>query len=101
MVNNTNNLQLNFPIDNLTYDTPRVYETTTHLFNIPEILLIFAIFTFLAYWYIRVSKSPEEYKAWKNPNGREVNLYRLIRWIFWIYVVMVIILCGIQIVLAR
>lgn len=79
--------------------TNREIVTKTHAISGWEIILISAVFVFLAYWYIKVTKNREQYEAWTNPNGRVVNLYKSIRRIFWWYVVLVIILGITQILL--
>lgn len=76
----------------------RTYNITKHAVSGGEIFLIIAIFIFLAYWYIRVSKDKEYYTKWKNPNGREINLYKKVRLIFWLYTAIVVILSIIQII---
>lgn len=74
---------------------------TVHAISLPEVLIVAAGFIFLAYWYIKVSKDQEKYKHWINPNGHEVNLYKIIRWGLFIYTGVIMLLGIIQILLAR
>ena len=64
---------------------------TYHLISIPQIIMIFIIFVFLSYWYIRVNNNKEEYQHWMNPNNTEVDLYKIIRICFWAYTGIIII----------
>ena len=94
----------NEELDTLYQTDPSVFKQTevitqAHAINTGEIILISAVFIFLAYWYIRVTKNKEYYEAWTNPNGTTINLYKKIRWLFWIYVGIVIILGTLQILL--
>jgi len=89
---------------NLTNIDPSIFEsreviTQVHAINTGEIILISAVFIFLAYWYIRVTKNKEQYESWTNPNGTTLNLYKKVRGLFWIYVGIVIILGILQILL--
>ena len=91
----------NISWDNITIpqyrDMPIQYVTETrHGISMFEIVLVVAIFVFLAYWLVRVSKDKEQYTAWKNPNGTEINLYKKVRLFFWLYTAAVIILGLLQ-----
>ena len=94
------NETLNFTIPQYV-NNPRIYTYTTHLFDISDIVVIIAIFVFLAYWYIIVTKDKEKFRQWTNPRGHVINLYKIIRICFWAYVGVVIIFGGIQILLTR
>lgn len=92
-----------FSITNLTvpnkYD--KIYvESQQHLFGTADIILIGGMFIALAYLYVMVTKNREKYERWTNPRGKEVNLYKIVRRAFWIYVVMVIVLGTIEIIIA-
>ena len=78
-------------------DMPIQYVTETHhAISFGEIVFVAALFIFMAYWLIKVSRNKEYYEHWKNPNGREVNLYKKVRLLFWLYTAAVIILGLIQ-----
>lgn len=64
--------------------------------SLGEIYTIFIIFIFMCYWYIKVHKDVNYYQNWVNPRGRVVNLYKIIKYLFWTYVAMVMILGMIQ-----
>ena len=90
--------------DNITIpqyrDMPVQYVTEArHGISMFEIILVGALFIFLAYWLIRVSKNKEYYSKWKNPSGTEINLYKKVRIFFWLYTGAVIILGVLQIIL--
>jgi len=74
---------------------------TVHAISMPEVLIAAVGFIFLAYWYIKVSKDREHYEHWINPNGHEVNLYKIIRWGLFIYTGVIMVLGIIQILLVR
>jgi hypothetical protein len=78
---------------------PTEVVTQAHAINTGEIILISAVFIFLAYWYIRVTKNRVQYESWTNPNGTTINLYKKIRWLFWMYVGVVVVLGTLQILL--
>jgi hypothetical protein len=79
---------------------PQYIITQQHLFGATEIFFILGLFVLISYWYIRVTKNKAQFEKWVNPNGREVNLYKIIRRIFWAYVVTVIIFGALEILLA-
>jgi len=92
---------------NLTIDIPRYrddgiqYVTETHhAISFGEVAIVTMGFIFLAYWLIKVTRNKEYYMHWKNPNGREVNLYKVVRIMFYAYTATVIILGSAQIYLS-
>jgi len=96
-----NNSLYNFTIRdvNTSMFEKEVIITQERLINIPSMILIIGLFIFLAYWYVKVNKNKEHYKNWTNPNGNKVNLFKLIRIIFWSYVGIIIVLGTISILL--
>lgn len=90
----------NFTVPKQGISTVQYVTRQEHLFGFGEIFFIGAIFVLLAYWYVQVSKDKVKYEAWTNPKGRVINLYKIVRRIFWAYVVTVIILGGITILTA-
>jgi hypothetical protein len=88
-------------IKNLTMPRREVYHEVTYtqqrLFNMPEIVIISGLFILLSYWYIKVTKNKELYERWVNPNGKEINLYKIVRRIFWAYVATIIVMGGLTI----
>lgn len=78
-------------IDPSVFGGQQIVTTQERVMTLPSIILISALFIFLAYWYIRVSKDKEHYKNWTNPNGKIVNLYKVVRIIFWGFVGVVIV----------
>jgi len=68
-----------------------------HTIGLGEVILAIIGFIFLSYWLIRVSKNKELYTHWKNPNGREINLYSKVRLFFWLYTGVVILTAILQI----
>lgn len=72
-----------------------------HLFGTTEILIIAGIFIFLSYWHVKVTQNKERYEHWINPSGREVNLYKIMRRVFWAYVTIVIIFGLLAILIAQ
>jgi hypothetical protein len=91
-------MEFNNSIDPSVFEPTEVI-TQAHAINTGEIILISAVFIFLAYWYIRVTKNRVQYESWTNPNGTTINLYKKIRWLFWMYVGVVVVLGTLQILL--
>lgn len=89
---------------NITVDpsvfNPGYVETQQHVIGLGGIIVIVAAFLFLAYWYVVVNKNKEKYQSWTNPNGRVVNLYKIVRRVFWGYVGVVIVFGVIAILTA-
>jgi hypothetical protein len=82
-------------------DMPIQYTTTAvHAISPFEIILIASIFIFLSYWLVRVTRNKEYYEHWKNPNGNEINLYKKVRLLFYLYVGIVILTSCLQIYLS-
>lgn len=87
-----------FNITNLTTPVrPQYVVTQQHFFSVGEIMLILGLFAILTFWYIEVSKNREKYEHWKNPRGKEKNLYLIVRILFRAYVILVILLSFIAI----
>jgi len=83
-------------------DLPIQYTTTTvHAISPIEIILVAAGFIFLSYWLIRVRKNKEQYTNWTNPNGRVVNLYKIVNITFYAFIGVVILGGILQILLSR
>lgn len=74
---------------------------TRHAFSLGETVLVAAVFIFITYWVIRVRRNKEYYEHWKNPEGREVNLYKKINLLFYLFIGIVIIGGCLQIVLTK
>ena len=79
---------------------PEYVTTPIHVFGLTEIFIVTGIFIVLAYLYIMVTNERVRFEKWINPNGHEVNLYKIIRRVFWAYVITIIIFGGITILLA-
>lgn len=93
-MDNFTNITINLSNMNVPYfrDPEIQYVTESHhAISFGEIFIILALFIFLAYWLIRVSRNREYYTHWKNPNGKEINLYNKVRLFFWLYTAVVII----------
>jgi len=83
-------------------EIPVQYTTTTiHAISPFEIILVLVGFIFLSYWLIKVRRDKEKYSKWINPNGREVNLYKIINITFYVFISVVIIGGILQILLSR
>ena len=72
---------------------------THHAIGLDEIVMAAAGFIFLSYWLIRVTKEKEYYSKWINPSGNEINLYKKVRVMFYIYTATIIVLGLVQIYL--
>lgn len=89
-------------ITSLVFTMPARNSTVTyvdvpmHAISPTEIFIILSLFVLLSYWYIKVHRDKEKYSAWKNPNGRIINLYYKVKLFFWLYVAIIIILGLIQ-----
>lgn len=96
-------------LNNFTMYTPQQYteggmkvtyvEHTVHAISLPEIVLAIGGYIILIYFWIMVNKDKEGYSHWKNPNGREVNLYKILKRMMIWYPIVVIILATLQIYL--
>jgi len=91
-----NNTLINLTIPTQTRPPVEYVNVTTHAINPYEIILILGMFATLSYLYVMVRKDKEKYSAWKNPNGRTINLYKQVKIFFWLYVAIVIILGAVQ-----
>lgn len=80
------------PLQEVTY--------THHAISPIEIILILAGFIFISYWLVKVTRNKEYYEHWKNPSGNEVNLYKKVRILFYLYVGIVILSSCVQIYLS-
>jgi len=74
---------------------------TVHAVSPFEIVMAAVGFIILAYWLVKVTKNKEFYEKWINPNGNQVNLYKIIRILFYAYVAVVILAGVAQILIMR
>jgi len=80
----------NFTIPQPTRVTEYVVQEQ-HVFSMSEIVIVISLFIALSYFYVIITKDKDKYEKWINPNGHEINLYTIVRRVFWAYVAMVVV----------
>lgn len=81
----------NITVDPSTFGGQEIVTTQQRVIGVGNMILVIALFIFLAYWYVVVNKNKEKYQNWTNPNGKVINLYKIVRIVFWGYVGVVIV----------
>lgn len=91
-------------INNFSYKAPtRATEYVTYTYHaIGTMDIVFAVggYVVLCYYWIKINKNKEYWQKWVNPSGREVNVFKTIRILMFVYPIMVVILGILQIMMA-
>lgn len=77
-----------------------IVEKTVHAISLGEVVAAIGGYAILVYYWILVNRNKEYYEHWKNPNGREVNLFKIIRNMMIWYPIVIIICAALQIYLS-
>lgn len=74
-------------------------EHTVHAISLGEVVAAIGGYAILVYYWILVNRDKVGYSHWKNPKGREVNLFKIIQRLMIWYPIVIIILAALQIYL--